>query len=130
MASRSGPSVRINKYTKTDILKQLRDAENAVLGSLKSYEEEFQEWKTTVVGKFQKFVDGLPPENDRADYYSSISFNDFNPPKMNQACRDYRVQNLNRTIVRIEAMAEDEKGVITLAGNDPLWDYMSLAACL
>jgi len=115
------------KYNKANVLKQLREAEAAVLRTIQTHEQALIQWRESaprkLAGAIEQYGDG------KQGYHSSM-FN-FEPPRLNTACADYRVQGLNKCILRIEAMAGDRQdGAITLRGDDPLWDYVGLAACL
>jgi hypothetical protein len=121
----SPPKVQA-KYQKDEVLKQLKDSESAVLASLKTYEEDLAHWKETAPQKLAARI----AEYEANGYFGSRDF-DFPPPKLNPACQDWRIQNLNKAILRITAMTPDEKtGSINLRGDDPLWEYVALAACL
>ena len=115
------------KYRKADILKQLRNAEFAVVRTLKTHEENLQAWRESAPLKLAEAIEAYA-DGRQGNGYRAF---DFSPPALNPACADYRVRGLNETILRIEAMAGDRMdGVITLRGDDPLWDYVGLAACL
>lgn len=114
------------KYSKTEVLKQLRDAEAAVERSLKTHEEAFQEWKENAPKKFAEWVDSV----GISDTIYSANMDAFRPPVKHEACRDYRIQNLNRCILRVTAMATDDYGIISVRPDDELWGYVGLAACL
>ena len=113
-----------SKYQKAAVVKELRDASAAVERALKTHEEELAEWRETATLRLaQKIADW----GDGKDKFSGSRDWDFPPPSLNQACRDYRIQSLNRCILRVSAMDGD---VVALRSDDPIWEFVGLAACL
>lgn len=116
----------VNTYSKSAIMKELRDSETAVMGAIKTYEEQVEHWKANIVKEFADFVEHWDKENG---YYKG-QLDHFAPPRLSPMCQDYRIQNLNRAIARIEAMAPDTNGNIKLYRQDPVFDFLAYAACL
>ena len=116
----------VNTYEKAAVLKQLKDSENAVIGAIKTFEEQVTEWRNTAPQKFAEFV----AEWDTANGFYKGSFDGFAPPKLSPLCQDYRIQNLNKAIARIEAMPADDNGNIKLYRQDPVFDMFAYASCL
>ena len=108
------------------VMKQLKDAEVAVLATIKSYEEALQEWRDQAPVRLAAAITAYGDGKQNSGYREF----DFSPPKLNPACADWRVQALNKGILRIDAMTPMADGSIVIRGDDPLWDYVGLAACL
>lgn len=118
-------SVRYNKYSKTIVIQQLNDAEAAVERSTKSYEERMADWKANSPANFARAVKAFSPDSPYGSNYFDI--NSFRPPERSPMCSDWRIQAMNKCILRITAMSED---TISLRSDDEVWSHVNLASCL
>lgn len=116
----------VNTYNKSAILKELREAETAVMDAIVDYKTQVAIWRQEAPKRFAEFAANWDPDNG---FYRG-NLDGFSPPTLSKACQDYRVQQLNKTIVRIDAMAADSNGNIKLYRQDPLFDYLGYASCL
>ncbi len=107
------------KYAKAEVLHQLHEAKQRVEETIITHEQAMTNWRAEAPIKFAEMVKNYPEQN----FY----IHGLEPPRLNAACNDYRVQALNKIIARVVVMDGD---VITLRGDDPIWDYVGLAACL
>lgn len=120
--ARERVSTRLAEYRKEAIMFRLKETRELITQSLDDFQAKLAKWKEEAPGKFAKFVESYEG-TDQSSYHSG----NFAPPMKPDACRDWRVQALNRAIIRIEAM---EGEIIKLPLNDPLWEYVNYADCL
>lgn len=116
----------VNTYNRREVLKQLKDSEVALMGAIKTYEEQVATWRETAPKDFAAFVRGWDPANG---FYKG-DMEKWAPPKLSPLCQDWRIQNLNKAIARITAMPEDNNGNIKLYRQDPVFDMFAYASCL
>lgn len=109
------------KYDRNKLVKDLKYTAAMVEASLKSYEEDLADWRENVAARLAEAVYHWQGEN-----FSHFHFN-ADPPKRNQACSDWRIQRINRSISRLETMVDD---VVALRADDPIFDDIQLGACL
>lgn len=119
----------VNTYVKTALLADLEASREKVVEAVEQYDETLARWKETVVAKFKKAVEQYDPHS--TEFGKSSWHENFEPPRLPDACRDYRVVNLNKAISRVVAQASDEHGNIKLYSHDPiLTEYLAYASCL
>lgn len=108
------------KYDKAKILADLTHAQQLVLAAMERHEDDLVRWKETIVAKFAEAVEQY---QEGYGWYNKS----FEPPYRPDACRDWRIQRINRSILRIQALADD---VVSLRADDSVFDDIALGACL
>lgn len=122
MTTRPRPSTAYIRYKKADIVNGLKESIAAIERTTKTFDEKVTEWKETAVAKYAEAVEKWQPGN-------SWYFNEA-PPKRSPLCEDWRVQAINRSLLRIEAMTMEEDSSIRLRADDKVFEQMAYASCL
>lgn len=113
----------VSKYQKAEVIKQLEDVIAAVERATKTHDEAFAEWKANAPAKFARWVENVKI----TDTFYQHALDDIRPPVRSQLCQDWRVQAVQRSLLRIRAMDGD---VVSISVNDPIWEQVGYAACL
>lgn len=116
----------LGKYEKSKIMAALKDTVAAYEANARSYEDDVKSWRETAPQKFIEYVAAWDPKNP----YLLFGADDFlRPPKQDKykICGNFEMIHLNREIARVDAMPD---GIVTLRSNDPLWQWVGMAACL
>ena len=124
MATRTKPGTLYLVYSKEELITALKDTKTRIEETILSYEEKVAKWKEEAPVKFAEWVNNYDPTSSK---HWNPSMSGFEPPKLSNACSDYRVQNLNRYIARIGLVSED---TVKLRNDDDIWTYIGLGECL
>lgn len=124
MATRTKPGTLYLVYSKEELITALKDTKVRIEETILSYEEQVAKWRLEAPEKFAQWVASYDPSSSR---HWDPNMSGFGPPRLSNACSDYRVQALNRYIARIGLVAED---TVKLRNDDDIWTYIGLGECL
>lgn len=114
-------------FVKAHIVASLAKTQRDMITAASTFEEKLAEWKSTVVPLFTEWANNYVPQGGSyGTKFNKQDLRDFAPPILTLACQDFRVQEINRIIGRINALAEDEHGRIRLRNDDPAFGYIGL----
>lgn len=114
-------------YLKSHILEGLEKYRQQVIDATQTYEEKLKEWKDTIVQQFTEFVAGFEPgEGSYGEKHNKKDMREFAPPVLKLACQDWRVQALNKSLARVEALAADDAGRVKLRSDDQVFTYLGV----
>lgn len=116
-------------FDRERILSGLRQAQDDIAAGIKSYEENLEEWRRTAPAKFADFAANFQPSTSDWRRSQKMHMEEWAPPVASSVCSDYRVQEVNRIIGRIIAMAGDGKGNVKLRQDDAAFSFIGIEVC-
>lgn len=118
-------------FDRERILSGLRQAQEDIIAGIKSYEEKLEDWRKTAPMKFADWAMNFNPGVDDWRRSQRMHMEEWAPPIASGFCNDMRVQQLNRIIGRVIAMAGDEKNPsrVKLRQDDEAFSFIGIEIC-
>lgn len=109
------------EYSRDKLVSDLKAGLVLIETTLKSYEEQLAKWREEAPKMFAETVANFNPDRNWFEPEG------IKPPKKNNFCSDWRVQRMNKSIMRLNALADNK---VRLRADDPIFEDINLASCL
>ena len=123
MTTKTRASTVLTDYKKEELITALKDALKRREAMIGTFEENLAKWRKNSVKEFTEWVKSYDPEISK---HYGHNLDKFAPPRLEQACQDFRIKGLHTLIARIGLVSGD---VIRLRADDVIWSYIGEGAC-
>lgn len=120
--ARTSTSKAFSSYNKEELIASLKEARARVTAMVITFDQAMAKWREEAPVKFSKAVKEYDPTKNQ--YWGGRY--DFEPPKREAICADWRVKGLDKTIARIGLI---DGPVVKLRADDEIWQWIGMGPC-